>query len=372
MALRKIIHVDMDAFYASIEQRDHPEYRGKPLAVGYPAERGVVAAASYEARKWGIRSAMPSLTALAKCPGLVFVPTRSEVYREVSRQIQKIFFEYTDLVEPLSLDEAYLDVTNNKKGISSATLIAQELRRRIRESTSLTASAGVSVNKFLAKIASDYKKPDGLFVVLPDEAENFTEALKIEQFWGIGKVTAEKMHRLGIRTGGDLKKFDEAALTGLFGKIGHIYYLNARGVDDREVEASRIRKSLGTETTFLSDLYDEAELKERLRSIAEEVWERLSRHGFTGRTVTLKIKYADFHETSKRKTLAKSIKKFEAFWIISEELLSAVYFGENKRIRLMGLTVSNAEETDRNEYRQLQLDFEDEANYPACMNAGAE
>jgi len=206
MALRKIIHVDMDAFYASIEQRDHPEYRGKPLAVGHPAERGVVAAASYEARKWGIRSAMPSLTALAKCPELVFVPTRFEVYREVSRQIQKIFFEYTDLVEPLSLDEAYLDVTNNKKGISSATLIAQELRRRIRESTSLTASAGVSVNKFLAKIASDYKKPDGLFVVLPDEAENFTEALKIEQFWGIGKVTAEKMHRLGIRTGGDLKK----------------------------------------------------------------------------------------------------------------------------------------------------------------------
>jgi DNA polymerase-4 len=350
----------MDAFFASIEQRDCPEYRGKPLAVGHPAERGVVAAASYEARKWGIHSAMPSLTALAKCPELIFVPTRFEVYREVSRQIREIFFEYTDLVEPLSLDEAYLDVTNNKKGIPSATLIAQELRRRVREATGLTASAGVSVNKFLAKIASDYRKPDGLFVVLPDKAEKFVETLKVEQFWGIGKVTAEKMHRMGIYTGGDLKKYDEAVLVGLFGKIGHIYYLNARGVDEREVEPSRIRKSLGAETTFMTDLCDEAELGEKLLSVAQEVWERLSRHTFAGRTVTLKIKYADFRETSKRKTLGGSIKKFEVFWSVSKELLNMVDFNENKKIRLMGLTVSNAEEENSIEYRQLKLDFGDE------------
>lgn len=361
--MRKIIHVDMDAFYASIEQRDHPEYKGKPLAVGYAAERGVVAAASYEARKWGIHSAMPSLTAIAKCPELIFVPTRFDVYRDVSHQIREIFFEYTDLVEPLSLDEAYLDVTNNKKGMVSATLIAEELRKRIKEATGLTASAGVSVNKFLAKIASDYRKPDGLFVVLPEEAEKFVEALKIEQFWGIGKVTAEKMHRLGIYTGSDLKKFDEAELASLFGKIGHVYYLNARGADDREVEASRIRKSLGAENTFMTDLYDEAVLLERLWSIAKEVWERLSRHSFAGRTVTLKIKYADFRETSKRKTLAKSIKNLDTFWSVGKELLRAVEYGENKRIRLMGLTVGNAEEENSPEYRQLKLDFGDEAEY---------
>lgn len=370
--MRKIIHVDMDAFYASIEQRDHPEYKGKPLAVGYAAERGVVAAASYEARKWGIHSAMPSLTALAKCPGLIFVPARFEVYREVSHQIREIFFEYTDLVEPLSLDEAYLDVTDNKKGAISATFIAEELRGRIREATGLTASAGVSVNKFLAKIASDYRKPDGLFVVLPGEAEKFVEALKIEQFWGIGRVTAEKMHQLGIHTGGDLKKYDEASLARYFGKIGHIYYLNARGIDEREVEASRIRKSLGAEITFLVDLYDETELKENLRSIAEEVWKRLSRHAFTGRTVTLKIKYADFRETSKRKTLPHSIKKFEMFWAVSKELLASADFGENKRIRLMGLTLSNAEKENSTGYRQLTLDFGDDADYLICSNIGKE
>jgi DNA polymerase-4 len=362
----------MDAFYASIEQRDHPEYRGKPLAVGYAAERGVVAAASYEARKWGIHSAMPSLTALAKCPELIFVPARFDVYREVSHQIREIFFEYTDLVEPLSLDEAYLDVTNNKKGAFSATLIAEELRGRIKEVTGLTASAGVSVNKFLAKVASDYRKPDGLFVVLPRDAEKFAEELKIEQFWGIGKVTAEKMHSLGIHTGRDLKKYDEAALTRHFGKIGRIYYLNARGVDEREVEALRIRKSLGAENTFMIDLCDEAELKEKLRSIAKEVWERLSRHAFTGRTVTLKIKYADFRETSKRKTLAQSIKKFDTFWAVSKELLASVDFGENKKIRLMGLTVGNAKEADSTGYRQLELDFGDEEDYLIYTNTGKE
>jgi DNA polymerase-4 len=243
-------------------------------------------------------------------------------------------------------------------------------RLRIREATGLTASAGVSVNKFLAKVASDYRKPDGLFVVLPSDAEKFAEELKIEQFWGVGKVTAEKMHRLGIHTGRDLKKYDEAALIRHFGKIGRVYYLNARGVDEREVEGSRIRKSLGAENTFMIDLCDEAELKEKLWSIAKEVWERLSRHAFTGRTVTLKIKYADFRETSKRKTLAKSIKKFETFWAVSKGLLASVDFGENKKIRLTGLTVGNAKETDSTGYRQLELDFGDEEDYLICTNTG--
>ena len=245
----------MDAFYASIEQRDHPEYRGKPLAVGNAAERGVVAAASYEARKFGVRSAMPSLTALSKCPQIIFVPARFDVYREVSMQIRDIFLEYTDLVEPLSLDEAYLDVTVNKPGVLSATIIAQEIKEKIRGITGLTASAGVSVNKFLAKIASDWKKPDGLFVILPEEAESFVQELKIEQFWGVGRVTAARMHELGIHTGRDLKRFDEASLVRFFGKAGHIYYQNARGIDDREVVPDRIRKSLGAEETFMTDLY---------------------------------------------------------------------------------------------------------------------
>jgi DNA polymerase-4 len=245
----------------------------------------------------------------------------------------------------------------------SATLIAEELRGRIRETTGLTASAGVSINKFLAKIASDYRKPDGLFVVLPGEAEKFVEALKIEQFWGIGRVTAETMRHLGIHTGRDLKKYDEASLTRHFGKVGRVYYLNARDVDEREVEASRIRKSLGAENTFMADIYDEAELREKLRSIAKDVWERLSRHNFAGRTVTLKIKYADFRETSKRKTLTHSVKKFEAFWVISKGLLASADFGENKKIRLMGLSVSNAEEENDAGYRQLMLDFGDDADY---------
>jgi DNA polymerase-4 len=358
--MRKIIHVDMDAFYASIEQRDHPEYMGKPVAVGRAAERGVVAAASYEARKWGVRSAMSSLTALARCPELIFVPARFDVYREVSMQIREIFLEYTDLVEPLSLDEAYLDVTVNKCCVRSATLIAEEIRRRVKESTRLTASAGVSVNKFLAKVASDYKKPDGLFVVRPEEAEDFAESLKIEQFWGVGRVTAEKMHQLGIHSGSDLKKLSEAQLTNLFGKAGHTYYWNARGVDDRAVAPERVRKSLGAESTFLTDLYDEGELKKRLREIAEEVWERLSERYFSGRTITLKVKYADFREMSRSKTLPGSVKKFDVFWTVAKQLLSTVQFGDGDKIRLMGLTVSNADGGGNTGYRQRLLDFGDE------------
>ena len=338
------------------------------MAVGYAAERGVVAAASYEARKFGIHSAMPSLTALSKCPQLVFVPARFEVYREVSTQIRNIFLEYTNWVEPLSLDEAYLDVTAGKSGIASATVIAREIKRRVRESLGLTVSAGVSVNKFLAKIASDWEKPDGLFVILPDEVESFVEGLRIEQFWGVGKATAAKMRALGIRTGRDLKKFEEAALVRLFGKAGHIYYQNARGIDNREVVPDRIRKSLGVEETFMSDLYGAAALEEKLREIADEAWRRLSKRDFYGRTVTLKVKYADFREVSKRRTLSRPIEKFYTFWSVALDLFGTVEFSQEKRIRLIGLSVSNVradgiknEIENEIESRQLKLDFgEDE------------
>jgi len=353
----------MDAFFASIEQRDNPEYRGKPLAVGYGAERGVVAAASYEARKFGVYSAMPSLTALSKCPQIIFAPARFNVYREVSMQIRDILLEYTDLIEPLSLDEAYLDVTTNKPGIASATLVAQEIKKKIMEATSLTSSAGVSINKFIAKIASGWKKPDGLFVVLPEDVESFVEGLKIEQFWGVGKVTAARMRELGIHTGRDLKKLEEAELIHLFGKAGHIYYQNARDIDNREVTPDRIRKSLGAEETFMTDLDNETELEEKLREIAYEVWRRTSRREFYGRTVTLKIKYADFMEASKRRTLSKPVEDFHTFWSVALDLLATIEFRRHKKqkIRLMGLTVSNATDMREMENRQLKLDFgEDE------------
>ncbi|MDR1511115.1 MAG: DNA polymerase IV [Synergistaceae bacterium] len=360
--MRKIIHVDMDAFYASIEQRDHPEYRGKPLAVGRAAERGVVAAASYEARKRGVYSAMPSLSALARCPDIIFAPARFDVYREVSSQIREIFLEYTDLVEPLSLDEAYLDVTDNKFGIRSATLIAEEIRGRIKNVTRLTASAGVSINKFLAKVASDYNKPDGMFVIPPNEAERFTETLKIEQFWGVGRVTAKKMHEFGIHTGSDLKRFGEAELIRLFGKTGRMYYLFSRGIDYREVTQERVRKSLGAENTFLSDSCDWDELVKRLWGITQETWRRISKSCFFGRTVTLKIKYANFCDVTKRKTFSKPVEDMNVFWRVARELLSSIKFDEDNKIRLMGLTVSNADEQEggNHGFRQLLLDFEED------------
>lgn len=356
--MRKIIHIDMDAFYASIEQRDNPEYRGKPLAVGYAGERGVVMTASYEARKYGIRSAMPSKTALMKCPQLIFTPARFEVYTAVSLQIREICLDYTALVEPLSFDEAYLDVTVNRYGMPSATLIAREIKKRVRETTGLTASAGVSFNKFLAKIASDRNKPDGLFVIPPEDAEAFVEGLKIEQFWGVGKVTAEKMHRLGIHTGSDLKKLDEAELVGHFGRTGHDYYLNARAIDNREVVADRIRKSLGSETTFLVDLDDREKLTAELLEIAEEVWRRVTEQNFRGRTVTLKIKYSDFEQITRSRTPAKPVNSFEPFREIARELLDLVDFSR-KKIRLIGLTLSNHSHHDAElpPARQLEFDF---------------
>jgi len=290
MPQRKIIHIDMDAFYASVEQRDDPSLRGRPIAVGHDGPRGVVSTASYEARPYGVRSALPSVTARRLCPDLIFVPARFDVYKAVSQQVRDIFREYTELVEPLSLDEAFLDVTHER----SATLVAREIKARIRRQTELTASAGVSVNKMLAKIASDYRKPDGLFTIAPSEVEAFVAALPVERFFGIGAVTAERMHRMGIHTGADLRQWDEAALVQRFGKAGHAYYGYARGVDEREVEPHRVRKSVGAETTFAEDTDDRTRLSMELAAVREEVWNRIQRHEFRGKTAVLKLKYDDF------------------------------------------------------------------------------
>ncbi len=333
----------MDAFYASIEQRDFPQYRGKPLAVGHAEARGVVAAASYEARPYGVRSAMASAIALRKCPHLIFASPRFDVYREVSDQIMDIFIDYSDLVEPLSLDEAFLDVTVNHKNMSSATLIAREIKSRIREKTGLTASAGVSFNKFLAKIASDFKKPDGLFVIQPKDAETFVESLEIERFYGVGKVTAKKMHELGIHTGADLKKMSRERLVYHFGKAGNIYYENARAIDEREVNPHRIRKSLGAENTFDTDLEISTKMTLELYHIARRVWERVEAKQFYGRTITLKIKYVDFEIINRSKTLPLLVKEFELFWNIARELLKQIDTSQ-KKVRLMGLSMSNNEE----------------------------
>jgi DNA polymerase IV len=356
--VRKIIHVDMDAFFASVEQRDNPDYRGKPVVVGgRPEQRGAVAAASYEARTFGIHSAMPSRTAVQKCPELIFVKPRFEVYRAVSRQIRDVFERYTDLVEPLSLDEAYLDVTENKPGIPSATLIAQEIKQRIWDETALTASAGISVNKFLAKIASGMNKPNGLFLIPPDEAERFIEQLAIEKFHGIGQVTAAKMHHLGIRTGADLKQWSELDLMQQFGKVGRFYYRIARGQDDRPVEPNRVRKSIGAETTFAEDLSDRLQMEIELRTLAQEVGDRLRKRKTAGRTLTLKVKYANYQQITRSKTLPISIADPPTIAAIACELLAPVEF-ENRLVRLLGITLSNLDqEADQSAYIQLALEF---------------
>ena len=331
----------MDAFYASVEQRDNEALRGKPVAVGYSEARGVVATASYEARKFGVRSAMPSLTAKNKCPQLIFVPPRFDVYHEVSIQIREIFYEYTDMVEPLSLDEAFLDVTRNHKNNPSATLIAKEIQQKIFEKTNLRASAGVSINKFLAKIASDYKKPNGFFVILPEDAEKFVETLKIEQFFGVGKVTARKMHEHNIYTGYDLKQRSEAELVRLFGKVGHSFYSNARAIDNREVELTHIIKSISAETTFLKDKDNLKLLTLELYHLAKEVAERMTEENFYGRTITVKIKYADFKIHTKSKTLSQLVLNFQQMWPVAKEILKQVDLSQ-KPVRLLGLGVSNA------------------------------
>ncbi len=354
--MRKIIHIDMDAFYASVEQRDNEALRGKPIAVGFSEARGVVATASYEARKFGIRSAMPSLTAKNKCPDLIFVPPRFDVYHQVSDQIREIFHEYTDLVEPLSLDEAFLDVTVNYKNNPSASLIAKEIQQKIREKTGLTASAGVSINKFLAKIASDYKKPNGFFVIRPEDAEQFVERLKIEQFFGVGKVTAVKMHENHMFTGYDLKQHSESELVRLFGKAGHTYYQNARGIDDREVEPNRITKSISAENTFLKDKDNLNLLTVELYHLAKEVAERMEEEHFYGRTVTLKVKYADFKIITKSKTLPQRITTFQPFWQTAKNIMKLVDL-TNQPVRLLGVGISNADDLPEKKYIQLELDL---------------
>jgi DNA polymerase IV len=355
--IRKIIHIDMDAFFAAVEQRDNNEYKGKPIAVGGIGARGVVAAASYEARKYGVFSAMPSKIARKKCPFLIFVYPRFEVYKQVSNQIRQIFFEYTDLVEPLSLDEAYLDVTRHKKGKPSATLIAKEIKERIFKETGLTASAGISINKFLAKTASDYKKPNGLFLIKPDEAEAFVEKLPIVKFFGIGKVTTEKMNRLGIFTGLELKAFSEYDLIRHFGKVGSYYYHIARGIDNRIVEPYRAQKSVGAENTFETDLNEPEDLLHELIIIANILIDRIMKSKAFGKTITLKIKFNDFKQITRSKTYTYEVDSFEKLWDATFEIFSGIEL-KNQKIRLLGISVSNLANPEKtSEPLQLTFDF---------------
>lgn len=338
---RKIIHIDMDAFYASVEQRDNPDLRGKPVAVGGSSARGVVAAASYEARKFGVRSAMPSVTAKRKCADLIFVQPRFEVYKQVSHQIRAIFARYTPLIEPLSLDEAYLDVTQNLKGIGPATQIAKEIRTAIRAETGLTASAGVSYNKFLAKLASDENKPDGLFVITPEMGPGFIEALPVGKFHGVGPATMAKMNSLGIHNGLDLRACELPFLVKAFGKAGRFYYWIARGVDERPVRADRIRKSIGAETTFFEDLTSFETLSDVLADLAAKVWRHCEAAKMRGRTVTLKVKYFDFEIITRSRTLPAAAAGPAELSAISTDLLARLM--PPKGIRLLGVTVSNLE-----------------------------
>ncbi|MES2269014.1 MAG: DNA polymerase IV [Bacteroidota bacterium] len=339
---RKIIHIDMDAFYASVEQRDFPEYRGVPLVVGgLPEGRGgVVATASYEARKFGIRSAMSSKQALQLCPYAIFVRPRFAAYKEVSQKIREIFGRYTDLIEPLSLDEAYLDVTNDKLNIGSAIEIAQQIKQAIKDELNLTASAGVSINKFVAKIASDIKKPDGLTFIGPSSIESFMENLPVEKFYGVGKVTAAKMKKQGLFTGADLKKLSEDDMISRFGKAGSFYYNIVRGIDDREVQPHRETKSMGAEDTFAYDLTTEDEMHTELEKIAKTVHDRLLKYQLKGRTITLKIKYSDFRQITRSLSLNNNIDDADTILNTAKALLAATDI-ENSRIRLLGITVSN-------------------------------
>jgi DNA polymerase IV len=352
--VRKIIHIDMDAFYASVEQRDNPELRGKPVAVGGSQARGVVAAASYEARKFGVHSAMPSLIAKRRCPELIFVAPRFDAYKAISLQIRQIFAEYTPIIEPLSLDEAYLDVTENLKGIASATLIAEEIRARIRAETELTASAGVSYNKFLAKLASDHRKPDGLFVITPVMGPEFVEALPVRKFHGVGPATAARMDRLGIKTGLDLKQQSLASLQQHFGKASSYYYWAARGVDERPVRANRIRKSVGAENTFPADLVTYEAARDELRDIIEKVWRHCETSGIRGRTVTLKVKFANFRQITRSRTGQVQIATRGELEELGSELLAPL-FPVTRGIRLLGISLSSLVTERAGQDRELSL-----------------
>lgn len=344
LPIRKIIHVDMDAFYASVEQMDHPELKGKPLAVGGNEKRGVVSAASYEARQFGVRSAMSGIQAKRNCPDLIFVPLRFDRYKEISNQIRAIFFDYTDLVEPLSLDEAYLDVTENKKGNPSASLIAQEIRERIFKEVGLTASAGISVNKFVAKIASDYNKPNGQKTVNPEDVLEFLEGLDVRKFYGVGKVTAEKMYQLGIFEGRDLKSKSLEYLEMHFGKSGNYYYHLVRGVHNSEVKPNRIRKSLAAERTFSENLSSEIFMLDKLDKIAKEVAKRLNYSKVAGKTVTLKIRYSDFTLQTRSKTLPYFVSDKDIILETAKDLLYQEKMSNS--VRLLGISLSNLNTDD--------------------------
>lgn len=346
----------MDAFYASVEQNDHPELRGKPVAVGGNKERGVVAAASYEARKFGVKSAMPSAIAARQCPHLIFVTPRFERYREVSNSIREIFFEYTDLVEPLSLDEAYLDVTENKKQLHSATLIAREIKSKIRKTTGLTASAGISYNKFLAKTASDVNKPDGLFVILPEEAAEYLRRMPIHKFHGIGKATAEKMKLAGIFTGSDLKTKSFEDLKRRYGKSGEYYYNICRGIDSRGVEPDRERKSISAENTFERNIMRLEEARTQLHSLAATTFNRYKKHETTAKTVTIKLKYGDFKQITRSRSAPHPIATLEQLQSEIDLLLDSTLLKE-EGIRLLGVGISNFQKEVLSEVNQLTLQF---------------
>lgn len=355
---RKIIHIDMDAFFASVEQRDFPEYRNKPIAVGGGEKRGVVTTASYEARKFGVRSAMPGFKARNLCPGLIFVKPRFDAYREVSLQVRNIFSEYTDLIEPLSLDEAFLDVTVNKYGESIATVIADKIKARVKEVTQLTCSAGVSYCKFLAKVASGMNKPNGLTIISPSMAEDFIGNLEVEKFFGVGKVTASKMHELGIYKGADLKKWSKKYLIRQFGKQGGFFYDIARGIDTRPVVPNRVRKSIGVERTLVDDTAGFEHVWVHLQAISEKLYERLCKANNFGRTLTLKLKTSDFRVVTRSQTLPHFIRSLDEIESIGRDLLSA-NIDEAGMLRLIGLTASNLEkeETESGESSQLSFEF---------------
>ena len=351
---RTVIHIDMDAFYASVEQRDNPNLRGKAVAVGYSQARGVVAAASYEARKFGVYSAIASVTAKRKCPDLIFVPPRFDVYKAVSNQIRQIFAEHTPIIEPLSLDEAYLDVTENLRGIASATEIAKDIRARIRAETSLTASAGISYNKFLAKLASDHRKPDGLFVITPEMGPLFVETLPVKKFHGVGPATAGKMNRLGIETGLDIRAQTMPFLKQHFGKSGTHYYWISRGIDDRPVQADRARKSTGAETTFLEDIFNIEQARAALLPLIEKVWRYCETSGTRGRTVVLKVKYADFQQITRSQTGRIPLVERREFERASHLLLDQI-FPTSKSIRLLGVSLTSLGEEELADRVQLNL-----------------
>lgn len=354
--IKKIIHVDMDAFYASVEQMDNPELQGKPLAVGGSGERGVIAAASYEARAYGVRSAMSGALARRKCPPLIFVKPRMERYKEISHKIREIFFDYTDLVEPLSLDEAYLDVTENKKNISSASKLAKEIRQRIYEEVGLRASAGISINKFTAKIASDINKPNGQKTIIPDEVIPFLEELPIEKFFGVGKVTADKMNGLGIFKGKDLKSQSLEFLARNFGKSGSHFYEIVRGIQHSEVRPNRLRKSIAAERTFITDISTESDMIEKLELIAEELERRLLRAKVKGKTITVKMKHHDFTIQSKSKTMDHWIDQKEELLNLAVGLLRQAAL--EKPVRLLGISISKLDNEPDLPVSWIQLEIE--------------